>query len=72
MSPYKSFLSAAKAYLNSHGLLRFLLSAHIAVFALGGSTCSAISCLTRERAACPSMTHSSRWALYSCGRLLPA
>lgn len=36
MSPYKSFLSAAKAYLNSHGLLRFLLSAHIAVFALGG------------------------------------
>lgn len=36
MSPYKNFISAAKMYLNSHGFLRFLLSAHIAVFALGG------------------------------------
>lgn len=35
MSPYKNFLSAAKDYMNSHGFLRFLLSAHIAVFALG-------------------------------------
>jgi len=36
MSPYKNFLSAAKAYMNSREFLRFLLSAHIAVFALGG------------------------------------
>jgi len=36
MSPYKNFLSAAKDYMNSHGFLRFLLSAHIVVFALGG------------------------------------
>ena len=36
MSPYKNFLRAAKDYMNSHGFLRFLLSAHIAVFALGG------------------------------------
>lgn len=36
MSPYKNFLGAAKDYMNSHGFLRFLLSAHIAVFALGG------------------------------------
>ena len=36
MSPYKNFLSTAKVYLNSNGFLRFLLSARIAVFALGG------------------------------------
>ena len=36
MSPYKSFIAAAKQYLNSNGFLRFLLSAHIAIFALGG------------------------------------
>jgi ribosomal protein L40E len=36
MSPYKNFISTGKMYLNSNGFLRFLLSAHIAVFALGG------------------------------------
>jgi len=36
MSSYKNFVSTAKMYLNSNGFLRFLLSAHIAVFALGG------------------------------------
>jgi len=36
MSPYKSFISSAKEYLNSNGFLKFLLSARIVVFALGG------------------------------------
>ncbi len=36
MSPYKSFLSAAKTYFNSVPFLKFLLSAYIYVFAAGG------------------------------------
>ena len=36
MSPYKNFLGAAKAYFESIPFLRFLLSAHIYVFSLGG------------------------------------
>lgn len=36
MSPYKSFISAAKTYMKSVTFLRFLLSAHIYVFSLGG------------------------------------
>ena len=36
MSPYKNFLSATKAYFNSVSSLKFLLSSHIYVFALGG------------------------------------
>ena len=36
MSPYKSFIAAAKTYLESVPFLKFLLSAHIYVFSLGG------------------------------------
>ncbi len=36
MSPYKSFISAAKTYLESNVFLKFLLSARIVVLALGG------------------------------------
>ncbi|MDD5016722.1 MAG: hypothetical protein PHO15_01320 [Eubacteriales bacterium] len=36
MSPYKNFLNAAKAYLNSVPFLKFLLSSYIYVFGLGG------------------------------------
>ena len=36
MSPYKSFISSAKEYLNSNGFLKFLLSARVVVLALGG------------------------------------
>ena len=36
MSPYKSFISSAKQFLSSNGFLKFLLSARIVVFALGG------------------------------------
>ncbi len=36
MSPYKSFISAAKTYLESIPFLKFLLSSYIYVFSLGG------------------------------------
>ncbi len=36
MSPYKSFISAAKTYLESIPLLKFLLNSYIYVFSLGG------------------------------------
>jgi hypothetical protein len=36
MSPYKNFLNAAKAFLESNGFLKFLLSTYIVVFAVGG------------------------------------
>jgi hypothetical protein len=36
MSPYKSWLNATRAFFNSNGFLRFLLTAYIGVFALGG------------------------------------
>jgi len=36
MSPYKNFLSATKAFLESNGFLKFLLNIYIVVFAVGG------------------------------------
>ena len=36
MSPYKNLADSAKAYLNSVPLLKFILSAHVFVFGLGG------------------------------------
>lgn len=36
MSPYKNWLNATRAFLDSNGFLRFLLSAYIVVFSVGG------------------------------------
>lgn len=36
MSPYKAFLNNTRQYFNTNGFLRFLLTAYIFVFALGG------------------------------------
>ena len=36
MTPYKSFLSATKAFFDSNAFLKFLLSAYIFIFAAGG------------------------------------
>ncbi len=36
MSPYKAFLNNVRQYFNTNGFLRFLLSAYIFIFALGG------------------------------------
>ncbi len=36
MSPYKAFLNNTRQYFNTNGLLRFLLSMYIVVFAIGG------------------------------------